>query len=454
MPRPRALSGSVVPAVSAVPIRPPSEPESPLAGAAPEPPALDPADRVSLPNEIDDEPVPCWDCDAPNPPGRMFCGECGTFIAVGAKAFSRTILDSGPRDSASADQPGPMSLGAYAVATRRRAARRRTRLATVSVGLVAVVALAFAYVVVSPGGRTQVPEPPVAAAVVTPSPGPTTALPSGMGLAEGLPELRGAALEAELEAVRGETEQASPPLTVAPVALAPTERPKTTAAVPAAEIADLGALVPATAAPAPVTPKAAQPPAEPTGSDGAQAAAAPRTVEPTMAPKAAKAAPEKRADAVVWRDGWVCGGVLRLDDARARDWTITRAAFLPSNGYERVILRLNRFGSGSGAPASLTAETVPTARVARSVPGVGRPSLGRTTVVLQFEDGVKTDVNLRAYRPGGLRSIKEFSAYPAGSGASRVLISSTSDGCFRVRTPDWRRAKGSNQAQIIIDIKS
>ena len=146
--------------------------------------------------------------------------------------------------------------------------------------------------------------------------------------------------------------------------------------------------------------------------------------------------------------------MLRLDDARARDWTITRASFVPSNGYERVILHLNRFGSGSGAPASLTAETVPISRVARSVPGVGKPSLGRTTVVLQFQDGVKTDVNLRGYRPGGLRSIKEFSAYPAGSGASRVLISSASDGCFRVRTPDWRRSKGSNQAQIIIDIKS
>ena len=396
----------------------------PLAGSAPQPPVLDPADRVSLPNEIADEPVPCWDCDAPNPPGRMFCGECGTFIAVGAKAFSRTPLDRGGRGSAPADQPGPMSLGAYAAATRRRAARRRTRLATVSVGLVAVVALAFAYVAVSPGGRTQVPEPPLAAAVATPTPGPTTAVPSGMGLAEGFSELSGAALEAELEAVREETDRASLPPTVAAATLEPTERPQTTAAIPAAEIADAGALVPATSAPAAVT------------------------------PKAATRAPERRADAVVWRDGWVCDGVLRLDDARARDWTITRASFVPSNGYERVILRLNRFGSGTGAPASLTAETVPTARVARSVPGVGRPSLGRTTVVLQFEDGVKTDVNLRGYRPGGLRTIKEFSAYPAGSGASRVLISSTSDGCFRVRTPDWRRAKGSNEAQIIIDIKS
>ena len=89
----------------------------------------------------------------------------------------------------------------------------------VSGGLVAVVALAFAYVVVSPGGRTQLPEPPVAAAVATSTPGPTTTVPSGMGLAEGLPELSGAALEAELEAVREETERASLPLTVAPLTL-------------------------------------------------------------------------------------------------------------------------------------------------------------------------------------------------------------------------------------------
>ena len=154
---------------------------------------------------------------------------------------------------------------------------------------------------------------------------------------------------------------------------------------------------------------------------------------------------------MVWRNGWVCDGVLQLQDERLRDWTITRVSFVPGDGFERVVLHVDRFGNGSGEPASVAAEAFPTSRVAREVQGVRQPFAGRTTVALQFQDGLKTDVTLRGYKPAGMRTVKEFSAYPAGRSASRVLISAASDGCFKVRVPAWDGT--AQKGQIFIDIK-
>jgi hypothetical protein len=177
--------------------------------------------------------------------------------------------------------------------------------------------------------------------------------------------------------------------------------------------------------------------------------------EPNVAePPVERAAPEA-GDDIVWRNGWVCGGELTLDESRLRAWSITRASFLPGNGYERVVLQLQRIGPGSGQPASLSAEAYPRTKVTRHVPGVRQPSLGRTAIALQFSDGVKTDLNLRGYRPSGLATIKELSAYPAGPRGSRVLISTTTDdGCFRVRTPAWTGSSRTQKGQIVIDVKS
>ncbi len=93
--------------------------------------------------------VTCWDCDAPNPPERMFCVRCGTFIAVGSKAFSRGTYAGSP-DAMPAMPGGTQSLGSYAIAMQRRAERRRLLLTAASVALVAVVGLASLYVATSP----------------------------------------------------------------------------------------------------------------------------------------------------------------------------------------------------------------------------------------------------------------------------------------------------------------
>ena len=153
--------------------------------------------------------------------------------------------------------------------------------------------------------------------------------------------------------------------------------------------------------------------------------------------------------------GWVCDGQVRLEDPRQRSWSLGRAAFRAGPGYERVVLNLKRLGPGRGEVAALTAESMSTAKVRGAIPGVARPSLGQTTVSLHLTGDIAGNLGVRAYRPKGLRLLKEFSVYPAAGGSSRVLISAASDQCFRVRVPDWSaRGPNTRDAKVYIDVKS
>jgi len=97
---------------------------------------------------------------------------------------------------------------------------------------------------------------------------------------------------------------------------------------------------------------------------------------------------------------------------------------------------------------------MPSARVRAEVPGVIRPTSGRTTIALQLADGFTGNLGLRGYRPSGLATITEFSVYPRGRDGRNVLISTTSDGCLRVRVPAWSDPSGSvRRGDVIIDLK-
>ena len=431
--------------------------------------------------------VTCWDCESPNPSDRIFCTECGSFIAVGSKVFSGGAY---PGDAVAlpATPGGAMSLGSYAVAMRRQAARRRTLMGAASVALVAIVGLASIYVATSPSDHSA-PAPAILAAgteePVTAVPEPTD---EAMGVAAAVVQIPEIELEeapdpVALEEAPAQEEPAPEEELVpeAPVQEEPVLEEELVPEAPASEVeAAVGeaALEEGVAAaepeeamvelPAIVEPDVvAEPAAEAEPGPLVEPIEEPAVLplvepdEPEPEPEFVPAGESDPApptvtpvddEAVVWRDGWVCDGQLQLQDERLRDWTITRVSFLPGDGYERVVLHVNRFGSGSGQPASVAVEAFPTARVAREVPGVRQPSSGRTTVALQFQDGLKTDVTLRNYKPTGLRTVKQFSAYPAGRSAARVLVSAAADGCFKVRAPAWSSRTG--QGQIHIDIKS
>lgn len=374
----------------------------------------------------------------------MFCLECGSFIAIGSKVFSggssTTSVAAAMAAPASAvagtgsgraGVSGTVPLGSYstAMAAYERTSRRRLLLAAISVVLVAVVGLSAIYAALTRNGGGDTPTP-AAALLAAPSPGPTAPAAEAGDADPAEAEVADTPAVQAIEEVAAEPEpEMSPPA------------------------------VPASTEPAAV--EASQPvevAAEPLDAGGAsarvEATDTVRATGPQVPSEAAGSGQGRASNAPVWRSGWVCDGELSLKDERLRDWAITRVSFLPGNGFERVVLQLERVGDGSGGAATMTAEAFPTGRVKQEVSAVRQPSAGRTTIALEFRGGVRSEIGLRRYRPIGLSSIKEFNAYAVGQTASRVLVSSSTNGCFKVRAPAFRASPNAQRGQLLIDIKS
>jgi hypothetical protein len=152
------------------------------------------------------------------------------------------------------------------------------------------------------------------------------------------------------------------------------------------------------------------------------------------------------------RSGWVCDDSVRLADATGRRWTVDRVSFRAMGGHERIVLHLEQDG-----PASVTATAFGASMASSSVRGSSqartRPAV-RHGIGIELAGGIRSGLELRAYRPQGLRTIRELSIYRSGS-ASRVLVSVASDGCFRLRAPAWQQGAsvGGANAQLIIDVR-
>jgi len=151
---------------------------------------------------------------------------------------------------------------------------------------------------------------------------------------------------------------------------------------------------------------------------------------------------------------WVCSEEIVIEDGSVRDWSIGRISFRARNGFERVVLHLDRAGTGSGYAPTITADSMGSWNVKKNVRGTDRPGLGRRSITLQLDDGFSGSLGLRGYRPSGLGIIKEFSVYPAGRNGRNVVISADTNGCYRVRVPAWSDPSASvRRAEIHIDIK-
>ena len=433
--------------------------------------------------------VSCWSCDASNPPSRMFCAECGSFIAIGSKVFSGgsaattsvAAAMSGPATAiagagmSGAGMGGTTPLGSYkvAMAEYQRSSRRRWLLAAVSVLLVAIVGLSAIYAALDRNGDGGTPGP-AAAVLVAPTAAPVEE-PTEELVAQPIEEVAAEPEPMEPDAAEPAFDEGEPVNDAEPVEpmepelsevdeLAEGDEPALTVEE-AAMVAAESATEPESA----VEPKldAAEPPDPADAAVRARAVEGSRIVGLTVEEPALldgsevdepsrpnEPAPPIRENPPVWRNGWVCDGELSLKDERLRDWAITRVSFLPGDGFERVALQLERVGAGSGGAAVMSAEVFPTARVKEAVPNVRQPSSGRTTLALQFRGGVRSQIGLRGYQPSGLSSVKEFNAYPVGQTASRVLVSSSGSGCFRVRVPAFTASPNAQRGQVLIDIKS
>jgi hypothetical protein len=382
--------------------------------------------------------VDCWSCDTPNAANRLFCVSCGSFIAIGSGVVPPPPAEpfSGPPPvpgDADADVSLPFvdgvpPLGSYSAEEHRRATRRtRTGMAVVSVVLAMVVGGAALYLASPLSDRGGSPETAgLLSAPATPAATDTTAAVRGISIEPP------AAARAEVGAITPPETAAEPPRELEPARV-----------VKPAD--DVGLMPPEEPEPEPLEPVVAvepEPPVDPVPEAGSQ-----RQPEPAAPVEAGAslalpppASRPNRDTSSSYAGGWFCEGAVVIDDSRVRDWSLGRVSFRARPGFERVVLHLERAGIGSGEPASITAEA--------------RPSNGRTTIALQLDDGFTGNLGLRGYRPSGLATITELSVFPRGRDGRNVLISTTSNGCFRVRVPAWSDPSGSvRRGDIIIDLK-
>jgi hypothetical protein len=172
---------------------------------------------------------------------------------------------------------------------------------------------------------------------------------------------------------------------------------------------------------------------------------------PHPAPSRAEAEPRSSGSSRT-RSGWVCDEAVRISDARSGRWSVRSISFRAMHGYERVILHLDREGSGSSG-ASAAGEVVANSAIRSFAPMAARPGAGRTTIGIELTGGIRSGLDLRSFRPQGLQTIRELSIYRAGPKA-RLLISVASDGCFRMRAPAWHPASAAGATgQLIVDVR-
>jgi hypothetical protein len=204
-----------------------------------------------------------------------------------------------------------------------------------------------------------------------------------------------------------------------------------------------------------IDPSARQPDPALRDSSSEEAARAPAAVR-----TAAATVSETRVDGTdeppgaIWRNGWVCDGSLDVADPTGQRWSVDRVSFVPRNGFERVVLTMERAGPDKGSPASVTAETYDNATLRERFPNVAAPAGGRNAILLNLTDGVRSPLDLRGYRPRGLETLKEFSVFQSPNGSSKLVVGVAGEGCFRLRVPVWNGDGSPGVRQIQLDVKS
>lgn len=335
--------------------------------------------------------VACWDCGNANGADQAFCRRCGVWL-VGREPATVPPPATGPR-------PTP------------------------------------AVVTVLPASRPRVARPIQA----TPLRFERAPRRRGRWTVTTLAVILALAAVASVAALQlGSPESASPALAVL---VSTADEPGAATAVPSAPIRQ------ATAAP---------PTMAPLVTDGPPAGVDPTTITAASRPPVLKDGPVGERlttpEPARSRTGWVCDDSVRLADAQSRRWVVDRVSFRAMGGYERIVLHLDQDG-----PASLTATAfgapVASSSVRGSAQAATRPAV-RRGIGVELSGGIRSGLELRGFRPQGLRTIRDLSLYRAGS-TSRLFITVASDGCFRMRAPAWHAGAsgGGATGQLIIDIR-
>lgn len=359
------------------------------------------------------ETIECWDCGVTNPLSRVFCRECGVFIASRSSEAARAAARSGvaiqPFASRPAVRPADPPLLAqfrqYPIHFRRTSFFSKPRLviATSAVVMTGILGLAALQLWTPPDhldGGTLMAGALIASATSAPEAAPR-------------PATQAAFVESS----------PSDPVT-ASAEMAPDDSDAAKAGAHDA-LADFAA----------------------TGIEGVRSDLTAGASQPPPNRSRNEAAPVRRG-------GWVCEGSVRIEDPRGLGWSVGQVTFRNEDGYERVTLHLEPVGLDGGTPASVTAEAFASSEVRQHVARATLPAAGRTTISLRVADGVRGLLGLRQYQPRGMETLTEFSAYPASGGVSHMLVSVAADGCFRLQVPAWKAGADARRAEIHLDIRS
>jgi len=143
-----------------------------------------------------------------------------------------------------------------------------------------------------------------------------------------------------------------------------------------------------------------------------------------------------------------------IEDAWGRTWRVTQVSFFNRNGYERVVLHLDKTGSSRSATTTVAAERIANADLPFELPDAPVPRSGRWTIAVDLSAGIRDATSLKAYRPNGMSTVKELSML-RGTSPHQALVTVSGSGCYQVRVPVFEASASGDErkGEIYIDIQ-
>ena len=143
-----------------------------------------------------------------------------------------------------------------------------------------------------------------------------------------------------------------------------------------------------------------------------------------------------------------------ISDEWDRTWNITTVNFENKNGYERVVINLQRSGKNrSTTPTRTAVKRMTAANLDANYRRAPTPTKGKLAIVLDI-DGIDDSPTLFNFEPSNLDYMRQLSIFKSNGGYT-TAITTPSAICYQVRIPVWSNAATGNErtAQIYVDLK-
>lgn len=176
------------------------------------------------------------------------------------------------------------------------------------------------------------------------------------------------------------------------------------------------------------------------------------TAKATRRPTATAAAGEAPAPTT---DDWICDGSEDIiGDPYLSGWNVNRVDWRKRNGYDRLIVTLDRRKpGGENFEVQADARVMPADEVGPTL-GVRQPSQGATAIALGFMDDIHLGWNLD--RPlNGLNTVRSVTLGRDADGVPWLVAGSDGNGCYSLQVPAWtaHHPTEDQRVQVFLDIQ-